>query len=172
MKDDTAKKQDEEVVEEVKIEDIDSAHDATSKKQEEAKVTEVNVDYKEQAGRAMADYRNLQRKTDEERRMMYDIIKAQILQEFIPTMDMLHTAELFIKDAGLKMVMDQFKKTLSDLGLEEVELLGKDFDPHTAEAVSTVDGTEENKVVKVIKSAYSLGGTIIRIGQVEVSKKV
>ena len=102
---------------------------------------------------------------------MYTIAKSQVLSEFIPTLDMLNTAEVFIKDPGLKMVIDGFKKTLTDLGLIEVELLGKPFDPHTAEAVATVDGEENDMVTKVIKSSYKLQDTIVRIGQVEVSKK-
>lgn len=130
-----------------------------------------DMNYKEKYARALADYRNLQRQVEEERKGIFTLATAQVLLQLIPTLDMLEQAEIFVKDAGLAMVKNMFVKTLKEMGLTEVELLGKPFDPHVAEAVETVEGERDNEVVEVVKKAYALNDKIIRIGQVKVSKK-
>jgi hypothetical protein len=47
----------------------------------------------------------------------------------------LYKAEVFIKDPGMQMVKDQLVHVLEEFGLKEIELLGKEYDPHTAEVV-------------------------------------
>ena len=61
---------------------------------------------------------------------------------------------------------------LKEVGLEEIDLLGKDFDPIFAEAIDIIPGKEDNKVVEVLRKGYKLGDKIIRVAQVKVSKKI
>ncbi|MFO0703256.1 MAG: nucleotide exchange factor GrpE [Patescibacteria group bacterium] len=140
---------------------------AESKTQE----VEVNVDYKDRYMRALADYKNLQRQVEEERKVIFAVATAGIIEQLLPMLDMLYQAEVFYKDQGMKMVKDQFVQTLMDLGLKEMDLIGKKFDPHYAEVVDTVDGDENDKIVEVIKRGYTLGDRIVRVAQVKVSKK-
>lgn len=132
------------------------------------KEVETNIDYKDRYMRALADYKNLQRKIDEERKLIFTLATANVLEEIIPTVDLLHKAEVFIKDPGMQMVKDQLVHVLEEFGLKEVELLGKEYDPHTAEVVGTVKGERENVVVEVVRRGYMLGDRIIRVGQVKV----
>jgi molecular chaperone GrpE len=90
----------------------------------------------------------------------------------LPFLDNLEKAEVFIKDQGLKISKDQFTQILKETGLEEIDLLGKDYDPNFAEAVDIVSGKEENKVVEVLRKGYKFGDKIIRVEQVKVSKKL
>lgn len=134
-------------------------------------VVEQNVDYKDKYVRALADYKNLQRQIEEERKLIFTIATANVLEQLLPTLDMLYKAEVFVKDPGMQMVKDQLLRVLEEFGLKEVELTGKDYDPHTAEVVGTVEGEKENAVVEVVRRAYALGDKVIRVGQVKVGKK-
>jgi len=137
----------------------------------EHKEVELNIDYKDRYMRALADYKNLQRKIDEERKLVFTLATANVLEEIIPTVDLLHKAEVFIKDPGMQMVKDQLVHVLEEFGLKEIELIGKEYDPHTAEVVGTIDGEKDNVVVEVVRRGYMLGDRIIRVGQVKVGSK-
>ena len=78
---------------------------------------------------------------------------------------------MFIKDVGLKQVKDSFCQLLRDEQIEEINLLGKEFDPRLAEAVDVVVGERDNIVVEVLRKGYRFGGKILRVAQVKVSKK-
>ena len=61
---------------------------------------------------------------------------------------------------------------LNEAGLEEIDLLGKEFDPNFAEAIDIIPGKEDNKVVEVLRKGYKFEDKIIRVAQVKVSKKL
>jgi molecular chaperone GrpE len=147
------------------IEDASAEPTATETLRNEAE------EYKTKYLRAVADYRNLERRVMDERKELIPTIKANTVEAFFPIMDNLDKAEMFIKDPGLKMIKDQFVQTMQELGVREVELMGKPFDPHTAEAIEVVDGENDGIIVEVTRKAYKLGDRIIQHGQVKVSKK-
>jgi molecular chaperone GrpE len=128
-------------------------------------------EFKSKYLRALADYQNLERRVRDERVEMVKIAQARVLEELLPFLDTLHQAEVFVKDPGLKMVKDSFMQKLKELGVKEIELLNKEFDPHTAEAVEVVEGDKDNIVVEVLRRAYELNGKLLQIGHVKVSKK-
>lgn len=153
------------------------------KNNEVSEVSEVKVEnpaenlkkeaeeYKNRYLRALADYQNLEKRVRDERVELFTIAKANLITEFFPVIDMLQQAEIFIKDPGLKMVKDTFMQTMQELGVKEVELLGKQYDPHFAEVIDMVDGEKDDIIVEVLRNAYELNGKILRPGQVKVSKK-
>lgn len=134
----------------------------------EHKETETNIDYKDRYMRALADYKNLQRQVDGERKLIFTLATANVLEQIIPTVDLLYKAEIFMKDPGMQMVKDQLVHVLEEFGLKEIEFLGKEYDPHMAEVVGTVEGEKENIVVEVVRRGYMLGDKVIRVGQVKV----
>ena len=145
--------------------------DTHNKEHEEKHVpkeVEINVDYKDRYMRALADYKNLQRQIDEERKLIFSFATANVLEQIIPTVDLLYKAEVFIKDPGMQMVKDQLVHVLEEFGLKEIELLDKEYDPHMAEVVGTVEGEKENVVVEVVRRGYMLADKVIRVGQVKV----
>jgi molecular chaperone GrpE len=90
----------------------------------------------------------------------------------LPFLDNLEKAEIFVKDEGLKISKVQFLQILKEAGLEEIDLLNKEFDPNLAEAVDIVPGKEDNKVTEVLRKGYKFEDKIIRVAQVKVSKKL
>lgn len=165
MKDSKKKETPEEVEEQ-------SVEQTAPQEMDEREVLQLEVEeQKRNHLRAVADYRNLEQRMFKERAEISQKVKADVIASFFPVLDNLNKAEMFIKDPGLKMIMDQFKQVFEQNGVQEVELLGKEFDPHTAECIEVVDGDSENTVVEVVRKAYSLNGKVIQHGQVKVSRQ-
>jgi len=153
----------------------DQKHD---KKQELLQLEEENEklkkeieDLKNKYLRALADYQNLQKRVLEEKRDWENRIKKEFFLKILPFLDNLEKAEMFIKDPGLRLIKDQFFQLLKNEGVEEIDLLGKKFDPNLAEAVDVVEGEKENIIVEVLRKGYKIKEEILRIAQVKVSLK-
>ena len=129
-------------------------------------------DFKNKYLRALADYKNLEHRFDQERQRLQSQIKKECVIKFLHFLDGLDQAEVFNKDPGLKMIANNFKSTLNELGVKEIELLGHEYDPHFAEAIEVVDGKHDNLIVEVLQKAYELNGEVIRHGTVKVSKVI
>ena len=157
----------EEMVEEVSTE----VEPEVEQKSEVDTLKEEVEQYKTKYLRAIADYQNFERRMMEQQKELRNIIKADVIQMFLPTLDTLHKAEMFIKDPGLKMVMDQFNQTFEQAGVKEMDLVGKEFDPHTAEVIDIVEGDVDNIITEVLRKGYTLNGNVIQHAQVKVSKK-
>lgn len=126
---------------------------------------------KKQYLRALADYHNLEKRVRDEKMEIMKIAQARVVSQLFPVLDNLDQAEIFIKDLGLKMVKDSFLQAMNELGVKEIDLLGKEYDPHNAEVVDVVPGEEDNIVVEIIKKGYEIDTKILRPALVKVSKK-
>src|SRR5437870_1054894 len=104
-------------------------------KNEMKQCKEERDDFKNKYLRALADYQNFERRVREERGEVIALAQGRIIEELLPFLDTLYKAEVFVKDAGLAMVKTTFLQQLEKLGVKEIELLHKEYDPHTAEAV-------------------------------------
>lgn len=122
--------------------------------------------------RALADYQNLERRVEEERRLLGQLSSALLIEKFLPVLDNLESAQKHLNDEGLEIVIKQFKDILSSESVTEVEAEGAAFDPHQHEAVETAEGPEGGRVVKVLRKGYKIGGKVLRPAQVSVSQKL
>jgi len=129
-------------------------------------------DYKNKYLRALADYQNFEKRTREERSELIKTANVSLVLKLLPFLDNLEKAEIFVKDQGLKMAKDHLYQTLKEIGVEEIEVLGKPFDPMTGEAIDIVKGEKDDVVVEVLRKGYRLGEKILRVAQVKVSKKI
>lgn len=129
-------------------------------------------DYKNKYLRALADYQNLEKRISEERIEIRKLAQIAVLNRFLPVLDNLTKAEVFIADPGLKLVSENFTQILKDLGLEAIEVIGKEYDPELAEAVEIVVGEKDNIMVEELRKGYRLNERVLRPAHVKVSKKV
>lgn len=121
--------------------------------------------------RALADYQNLEKRTQEEKNEMRKYASAQVIIRLLPFLDNLERAQIFIKDEGLKAVKERLTLVLQEVGLEEISVLNKEFDPQVAEAIEVLEGKKENMVVEVVRKGYRLNGKVVQVAQVKVTKK-
>jgi molecular chaperone GrpE len=65
---------------------------------------------------------------------------------------------------GMQMVHRQFQEFLKDFGVQEIESLGKAFDPNLHEAVSQEVTTEhaEGTIIRVTRPGYRLKERLLR----------
>ena len=74
---------------------------------------------------------------------------------------------------GVTMTLDKAAKALDALHVEEIESLGKPFDPNFMNAVQQIpaeEGQESGTVVTVYQKGYKLGDKIVRHATVVVAE--
>lgn len=132
---------------------------------------EKHQELENQLKRALADYQNLERRTEEERRLLGQLYSAILVEKFLPVLDNLESAQAHLNDQGLEIVIKQFKDILASEGVEEIQADGQKFDPNLHEALEAHEGENENSIVKVVRKGYKLNDKVIRPAQVVVERK-
>lgn len=117
--------------------------------------------------RALADYRNLQLQSQQERVRLIQMAAAGVVEDLLPTLDHLEMALQHFADPSLQLIADSLMQTLQGHGLMRIESVGQPFDHETMEAVDTAAG-EKDIVVQVRRNGYRLNGNVIRHAQVVV----
>ncbi len=137
------------------------------------KKTDKITDLENKWKRALADYANLEKRIEKEKEDFVKFANAQLLNKLLAVLDNLELAERHLKDKGLTLAGNRFREILKEEGVEEIEVLGRNFDPELMDAVETVDGPK-NKVVEVVLKGYKLYGKVLRPAKVKVggSKKL
>lgn len=129
----------------------------------EEQKTEMENNWK----RALADYRNLVKRTEEERLEFSGFNTALTVKRLLPILDNLEMLEKHLDDIGLKMIVKEFRNYFKEEGLEEINSLGEKFDATKMEAVEMVDG-KKDIVVEILNKGYLLKGKLIRPTRVKV----
>ena len=133
----------------------------------EKTVSESNEKYL----RALADYQNLQKQTDSWKEEFVQFANSSLVRKLLEVLDDLEKAQEHLRDEGLKLIVEKLQNVLREEGLEEIEVLGKEFDPATAEVVSTQPGEKNNIIVKVLQKGNKIKDKIIRVARVIASTK-
>ena len=143
---------------------------SSKKKNDEVeKLKEQISDIENQFKRAVADYRNLEKRFDEEKHEYVKFANREMLLRLIPAFDTLFLAEKYVADEGIKLTIRHLQDSLNEVGVDRLRTEGEMFDATRMEAVSTDTG-EENKVLEELKPGYTLYGKLIRPAQVKVGK--
>lgn len=140
------------------------------KKTADNKNDERNKELESQLKRALADYQNLERRVEEERRLLSSLSSAILIEKFLPVLDNLENAQKHLNDQGLEIVIKQFKDILASENVEEIMAEGQEFDPNLHEATDVTEGPNEGRVVKVVRKGYKINDKVIRPVQVVVER--
>lgn len=130
-----------------------------------------NNELEDMLKRTLADYQNLERRVEGERKILSRLSAIILIEKFLPVLDNLENAQKHLNDEGLEMVIKQFKEILDQEGVEEIPAQGQDFDPNLHEAVETTEGENANKIVKVLTKGYKIEDRVIRPAKVMVERK-
>ena len=144
-------------VEEIKeIQDDES--EATADKEDKDK---KHIEYlKDQLARSVADFRNLEKRHQEEKQEFRKFANRDLLVRLLPAFDMLFLAGKYVEDEGVKLTIKRIEDVFSEIGVKRVETEGKQFDPIVMECVETQSG-EDGKVLKEIKPGFTLNGKLL-----------
>ncbi len=140
--------------------------------------------------RERADATNIRRQHDEQINGLRSVVKAAVIRDLLPVVDNFERAlkhepsfdaavietdpsgvlkkyEEYVN--GVRGLVKQFEKTLSDIGVERIKTVGEPFDPKYHEAVSMDDGEGSQEVVsEELQSGYRIGDDVIRHAMVRV----
>ena len=126
--------------------------------------------------RLMAEFDNYKKRSSKEKEMLYNTLLGDIITAFLPVLDNLDkAASAESKDEaykqGVNLVIKQFKEVFKSNGVEEIETIGKTFDPEVHEAVSSMqDATKgEKEITAELRKGYKIGNKVIRHAMVIVA---
>ena len=86
--------------------------------------------------RALADYDNLSKRVERERQDLGKIASVGVIIKLLPVLDNLEAAQVHLKDQGLAISLIEFKKVLSEEGLNEIRpKIGDEFSEQEMEAI-------------------------------------
>ncbi len=125
--------------------------------------------------RAIADYRNLERRTAQGRVELRQQTTAAVVTDLLPVYDDLTRALEAVGDDlrghdwldGITLIREKFQRAVARTGAEEFEVLGTSFDPRVHQAVGFAAG-RESEVVAVVQSGWTIGDQLIRPAMVMV----
>lgn len=149
---------------------------------EEVLILKNNIQNLEEKLKAShAELINYRKRKDEEVANKLKFANQDLILDILPVLDNFDRAIKLQKtdDTNLTKFLDGFKmlytslnETLKRYGVEEIECLGKEFDPNLHEAM-LIDKDEtqaDNIVTEVLIKGYILKGRVIRAASVKVNK--
>ena len=142
------------------------------------KLQEENSDLKDKWQRALADYQNLERRTQVEISQRVSNKTNDLLLNFINIYEDFVRAENSlskekIDTSGIIAVIKNMESLLSEYNIKPIDAVGEIFDPQIHEAVSmVVDETlDEGTITQEVSKGYISGKAILKPSKVIVSKK-
>jgi molecular chaperone GrpE len=140
-----------------------------------------SLEYLDALQRAQADFRNLKRRTENERATLADETREKVIKKILPVVDdferALQTVSEDMKNApwvtGVQLVEKKLKSFLESERVTEIPSLDQDFNPNLHEAVQIDEDSSGSKeyVSEVYQKGYKLGDKVIRPAVVKVSKR-
>jgi len=166
--------------------DIDGgvAVDAKEKVEKlKAKLKEVEAkkqEYLDGWQRERADFVNLRKRDDEEKKNFIKFANERLVEEMIPVLDSFEMA-ISNKEAwekadknwrtGIEYIYSQLKTILLGHGIKEVNPIGLTFDVARDEATEYVlveNKDDDHKIMEVIQRGYTLNDKLVRPAKVKV----
>lgn len=125
---------------------------------------------KSQLARALADYDNLRRRTEEEKSLWIKFASTTIITKLLTILDMIEKAQEHLKDQGLAIATLEFKKVLNEEGVVEIlPKVGDEFDHELHEVIETVEGKDKNKISEIVVPGWKYNdGQVLRYAKVKV----
>jgi molecular chaperone GrpE len=147
------------------------------------KITELEKklsEYLDGWKRAKADYLNLKRETDKKVQETIQFANAALIIELLPINDHFKLAIAHIPKEelgkewikGLFAINKELKDMLSRFGIEEIETVGKEFNPELHEAVTKekAEGVKPHHIIKELQPGYKLFGKVLQHAKVSVAE--
>nr|WP_231889898.1 nucleotide exchange factor GrpE [Bacillus sp. SJS] len=130
--------------------------------------------------RVQADFENYKRRARMDAESAQKYRAQNLISEILPALDNFDRAlKVEASDEqtksilqGMEMVHRQLVQALKSEGVEEIETVGKTFDPHLHQAVmqGEEEGFEPNTVIEEFQKGYKLKDRVIRPSMVKVSQ--
>ncbi len=158
------------------IEDNDENREVIS--DEIKKLQDENIELKDKWQRALADYQNLERRTQTEISQRVSEKTNNLLLNFLNIYeDFLRAENSLSKEKintdGIQAVIKNMESLLSENNIKPIDAIGEIFDPQIHEAVSIVEDNslDDGTITQEVSKGYISGKAILKPSKVIVSKK-
>ena len=157
------------------------AEDAQNWQAEAERLAEEVATLKDQMVRAQAEAQNVRRRAEQDVEKAHKFALEKFVKELLPVIDSLEKAieaeqasgnESTPLREGVEMTLSMFLSGVQKFGVEQVDPVGKPFDPALHEAMTMVEApdAEPNTVVAAMQKGYTLSGRLVRPAMVVVAK--
>lgn len=129
------------------------------------------INYEENWKRALADYQNLLRRVEADKKEFVRLSNANLVAKLLPSLDILELAADHSKDLGVQLAAKQFHEALTLEGLETISPeVGDNFDHNWHECSETVPGEKNDTIAELVLKGYKIGEYVLRPAKVKVFK--
>ena len=149
------------------------------KKSKKEKLKEELDEMTDKYTRLFAEFQNFRSRNEKEKIQNYEMGEKNIIEKLLPIVDNFERgiealSEEELKSPvgeGMNLIYKQLADALKDMGVEEIEAQGKEFDPELHNAVMHEENDEydENVIIEVLQKGYKFHDTVIRHSLVKVA---
>ena len=168
------KEEHEEMIDQIK----DTSENTEKISSEIKKLQDENSELKDKWQRALADYQNLERRTQTEISQRVSEKTNNLLLNFLNIYeDFLRAENSLSKEKintdGIQAVIKNMESLLSENNIKPIDAIGEIFDPQIHEAVSIVEDNslDDGTITQEVSKGYISGKAILKPSKVIVSKK-
>lgn len=130
--------------------------------------------------RTLAEYENFRKRSEKEKTQMFELGAKSIIEAMLPVVDNFERALSHVQEEekdspfvkGIEGIYKQIQKMFADCNIQEIEALGKKFDPALHNAVMTEEegDAEEDTITQDLQKGYTYRGNVVRHSMVKVKK--
>ncbi len=169
----TSAKEEKEPAKENKLKRFGKKKDKTVEKLEEKL-----ADLEDKRVRQLAEFENFRKRSEKEKSQMFETGAKTVIEKMLPVIDNFERGLAVIpeeeKEApfvqGVELVYKQLVTALSELGVQPIEAVGKEFNPDFHNAVMAVDddSLESGTVAEEMQKGYMYKESVVRHSMVKV----
>lgn len=158
------------------------AEQEVPKEDDKAKIASLEkavLELEDKRIRLIAEMDNMRKRSGKEMETLRYHVMTDTLHPFFQVFDHFSMAVAATQSSdnlkalldGMKMIQVEFDRAFSDLGIEKIDAVGKEFDPNTQEAVSqeASDTVPAGKVIRQWSFGYKCGSHLLKPASVVVS---
>jgi molecular chaperone GrpE len=128
--------------------------------------------------RARADLLNYKKEETERMGQIIKYAAEELIMKILPIIDNLERAEKGMSNdlkensyfKGFLQIKGQIKDLLKEFEVEEIDALGKKFDPNFHEVVEEINEGDPGEIKEIIQKGYTIQNKIIRPVKVKIVK--
>lgn len=136
---------------------------------------EKSDNYLEMLQRLRAEFENYKKRVEKEKLELSTLIKSQLIYNLLPVIDdferLLNNSHSYSKEI-IKLIYNKLMSILKEEGLQQIESVGKEFNPEIHEAVLTEHSGDDsnNKILEEWQKGYLFKSKLLRPAKVKVSQ--
>ncbi|KAM3226610.1 hypothetical protein ACQJBY_058952 [Aegilops geniculata] len=148
-----------------------------------SKITALDAELTTERDRILrigADFDNYRKRTEREKLSLMTNVQGEVVESLLPVLDNFERAKTQIKvetereakiNDSYQSIYKQLVEILNSLGVEDVETVGKPFDPMLHEAIMREESVEyeDGVVLQEFRKGFKLGERLLRPAMVKVS---